>query len=432
MDLVIRNACLRGKDGLWDIAVENKKFAAILPKILGNGKKEIDAQGNLMLPPFGDPHLHLDAVLCSGEPRYNMSGGLLEGIQIWGERKKYHNKEMIRHNALEVIKWEVAHGVLHIRGHLDATDPHLLGLETLLEIKDQVKDIVNLQLSAFPQDGIFTNPNGAAQLEKCLKMGADCVGGAPHLEMTYLDGVRDIQFVFDLAEKYDRIVDIHVDETADGNSRFIEYMCKEAVSRGMEGLVSASHITAMDQYNNDYAFKIIGNLKRADINVITNPTSNSACENRLEGYPKHRALARVNDLLERGVNVTIANDSVMNPWHILGQSNLLHTANLLAHYGHMNGFTQIKKMIDMITYNSAKTFLIQDDYGIDVGKNADFIVLDAKNEIDAVRLCSECLYVVKEGKIIVETIPAKRSLHFREDVELVDMKIKPYPSKVKF
>lgn len=423
MELVIRNAKLRGQEGLVDISVEDGKFKEIRPNMEAKADREIDAGGNLVIPPLGDPHLHMDAVICAGSPRYNVSGTLLEGIQVWGERKAIHTKEMIKKNAIEAIKWEVAHGVLHIRGHVDATDPTLLGLEALLEVKEEMKDVVNLQISAFPQDAIFTNPDGARLMDRAMAMGADCVGGAPHLELTREDGVRDVVYAFDLAEKYGKLVDLHVDETADGDSHFVEVVAAQAILRGMQGLVSASHVTAMNNYNNDYAFKVIGNMKRAEMNVITCPCTNAAGENRLDGYPKGRALARVNELLERGVNVAIANDGIMNPWYLLGNGSMLLAANLLAHYGHMSGYSKIPDLFDMITTNNAKTFQIEDRYGIDAGKPADFVIIDTDNEIDAIRLLSECLYVVKNGKVLVETTPAQRRLTCGGQSELVDCKL---------
>ncbi len=424
MDLVIRNAHLRKKEGLWDIGVENGSFRAVERNISGKGNREIDAAGNLVSPPFIDPHLHLDAVLSVGDPRYNMSGTLLEGIQIWGERKQTLTKEIIKKNAIKAIKWAVANGTLKIRTHVDTTDPSLKTVESLIEVREEMKDIIDLQIVAFPQDGIFTFPEGEALMRKAVEMGADVIGGIPHNEFTREDGVRDVEFVYNLAEKTGSLIDIHIDETGDDQSRFVEVMAKESIIRGMQGLAAASHTTAMHNYNNDYAFKLIGILKRADMNMITNPFDNSVLQNRTDGYPRRRGHTRVDELLARGVTVSIGHDSIMDPWYPMGKGSMLSAANLLMHTAHMSGYRQFSEVFDMITDYSAKTMNVLDGYGIEVGNQADFIILDAKDEVEALRLMSECLYVVRKGKILVETRPAERSLFpDSENSETVDFKL---------
>jgi len=423
MDLIIRNAKIRGHEELKDIAIDKGKFVAIDSNIVAEAKEVIDANGHIVSPPFVDPHLHLDAVLSVGDPRFNMTGTLLEGIQIWGERKPHLTKESLKKNAIEAIKWEVANGTLRIRTHADTTDPSLLTLESLLEVKDEVKDIVDLQIVAFPQDGIFTSPDGAKLMERAMDMGADVVGGIPHNEYTREDGVEDVEFVFDLAEKHQALIDIHVDETGDDQSRFVEVMAKNTINRGMHGLVTASHTTAMHNYNNDYAFKLIGILKRADMNMITNPFDNSVLQNRTDGYPRYRGHTRVDELMARGVNVSIGHDSIMDPWYPLGNGSMMQAANLLVHTAHMSGYDQFSQLIDMVTVNSAKTMNIQDTYGVEVGKQADFVILDARNDMEAIRLSSECLYVVRKGKVISKTKPAERILTFGDNIHSVDFKL---------
>ncbi|MGF7059753.1 cytosine deaminase [Brassicibacter mesophilus] len=423
MELIIRNAKLRGKKEFFDIGIENGVFKAIENKIEVKGKQEIDAKGNLVSPPFIDPHLHLDAVLSVGDPSYNMSGTLLEGIEIWGERKKTLTKEVIKKNAIEAIKWEIANGTLRIRTHADTTDPKLTTVEALVEVKEEMKDYVDIQIVAFPQDGIFAVPNGDRLMEKAMEMGADVVGGIPHNELTREDGVRDVEFAFELAKKYNALIDLHVDETGDDQSRFVEVMAKYTILNGMQGLVSASHTTAMHNYNNDYAFKLIGILKRAEMNMITNPFDNSVLQNRTDGYPRRRGHTRVDELTERGVNVSIGHDSIMDPWYPMGKGSMLQAANLLMHTAHMSGYDQIPQLFDMVTLNSAKTLNISDSYGIEVGKNADLIVLDAKTEMDAIRIMSECLYVIRKGKIVCSTTPSIRELTLDGAVRNIDFKL---------
>ena len=423
MQLLIKNAKLKGRTELVDIAVDQQKILEIAPHIEAEAARIIDAKGYLVLPPFIDPHLHLDAVLTVGDPRFNTSGTLLEGIQIWGERKPFLTKEILKKNAIEAIKWEVANGVLKVRTHADTTDPTLLTVEALVEVKNEVKDLVDVQVVAFPQDGVFTTPEGAALMERAIEMGADVIGGIPHNEFTREDGVRDVEFAFDLAEKYNCLIDIHVDETGDDQSRFVEVMAKETIVRGMQGRVTASHTTAMHNYNNDYAFKLIGILKRAEMNMITNPFDNSVLQNRTDGYPRRRGHTRVDELVSRGVNVSIGHDSIMDPWYPLGKGSMLQAANLLVHTAHLSGYQQIVDLLDMITVNSAKTLGVSHEYGIEAGKPADLIILDATSEFDAIRLMSECLFVIRRGSVISEAKPARRRLDWLDATYDIDFKL---------
>ncbi len=424
MDLLIKNALLKDKEGLFDIGVEKGKITRISGSIDGKGCPEINAEGRLAVPPFIDPHVHLDAVLSVGDPQYNTSGTLLEGIRIWGERKKTLTKQVIIDNAIEAVKWEVANGAQFIRTHADTTDPTLTTVEALLEVKDAVKDIADIQIVAFPQDGIFTDPSGAELMEKSMQMGVDVVGGIPHNEFTREDGVKDVEFVFKLAEKYDALIDIHVDETGDDQSRFVEVMAKLAIDTGMGSRVTASHATSMHNFNNDYAFKLIGIMKRAEMNVITNPFDNSVLQNRTDGYPRRRGHTRVDELDERGVNVSIGHDSIMDPWYPMGKGSMLQAANLLMHTAHLSGYDQINRLFDMISTNSAITMNVTDRYGIEEGKPASFSIIDAESPFDAIRLMSECLFVVREGKIISVAEPASRKVSCNNKEYPIDFKLK--------
>lgn len=423
--LLIKNAKLRGQEGLTCILIEDGKISRIGDGITMEGISTVDAGGNLVIPPFIDPHVHLDAVLSAGDlSRPNKSGTLLEAIDIWGERKPFLTKDILKENAREVVNWYIANGVLQVRTHADCSDPTLVTVESLVELRDEVRDLIDIQIVAFPQDGIFTKPDGEALLRKALEIGADVVGGAPHIEYTREDGVKDVETVYRLAEEFDKLIDIHIDETGDPHSRFIEVMAKENINRGWQGRAAASHTTAMHNYNNDYAFKLLGILKKADMNMITNPFDNSVLQNRTDGYPRKRGHTRVDELLARGVNVCIGHDSIMDPWYSMGKGNMIAAANLLAHTAHMNGYDQITMLMDMITVRSARTLNIEDSYGLEVGKPADLVILDARNDAEAVRLTSECLYVIRRGKIISRTEPAVRTLFVKEKPETVDFKLK--------
>lgn len=422
MDLMVRNAKLRGADALCDIGIVGKAIATIAPRIEAAGKEEIDAGGNLVTPPFCDPHLHLDAVLSVGDPRYNRSGTLLEGIEIWGERKPKLTKEIMVENAKEAVLWEFANGVQFIRTHADATDPTLLTVEVLLEVKEQMKDLVDIQIVAFPQDGVFTDPSGKTLMDRAMAMGADVVGGIPHNEFTREEGVLDVEYAFELAEKYGALIDIHCDETGDEQSRFVEVVLKRAIDTGMGPRVTASHTTAMHNYNNDYAFKLIRIAARSRVNFITNPFDNSVLQNRTDGYPRRRGHTRVDELDANGVNVSIGHDSIMDPWYPMGMGSMLQGANLLMHTAHMSGYDQIPRLFDMITDNSAVTMQIQDRYGIAPGKPANLIVLDAADESEAIRLMSSPLYSIRNGKVLLRTKPAVRTIDFAGSSRTIDFK----------
>lgn len=424
MDMIIRRAKLAHKDGLWDIGIKGGKFTEIAPSIASKAAEELDAAGNLVTPPFIDPHLHLDAVLSVGDPRFNASGTLLEGIRIWGERKPHLTKEELKRNAREAVMWEFSQGVQFIRTHADSTDPTLLTVEALAEVRDEMRDLVDIQIVAFPQDGIFTSPNGAKLMQRAMEMGCDVVGGIPHNELTREDGVRDIEFVYDLAKKHNALIDVHCDETGDDQSRFVEVMAKLSIEGEWGHRATASHTTAMHNYNNDYAFKLMGILQRAKLNMITNPFDNSVLQNRTDGYPRRRGHTRVDELDACGINVSIGHDSIMDPWYPMGKGSMLQGANLLMHTAHMSGYDQIFRLFDMITTNSAITMNVQDQYGIEPGKPANLVILDAADAFDAIRLMSEALCVIRMGKVLCTTQPAVRTLNFEGKACEVDFKLK--------
>lgn len=419
--MIIRNAKLKDKKELVDIVIEDGKFKEIGPSLQGDFQEEIDAGGKLVSPPFIESHVHLDSALTVGKPRFNESGTLLEGIEIWGERKQTLTKHDIKNNAIEAVKWLIANGVLYIRTHTDSTEKSLMTLEVLLEVKEEMKEYIEIQVVAFPQDGVFQYKDMDKLMDRAVKMEADVVGGIPQVEMTREDGIRSIEYIFEMAKKYNKLIDIHTDETGDSQSRFLEVIAKYTIENEMEGLVTASHTTAMHNYDNDYAAKLISLVKRSEINIVTNPSSNALLQNRLDGYPRKRGTTRVDELLEAGVNVSIGNDNIMDPFGPLGKGNMLQAAYLLAHTGHLSGNKDILSLFDMITANAAKTLNLK-NYGIKVGNPANFIILDAKDEREAIRLTSEVLYVFKNGRMILTTTPAKRNLYLEKDYK-VDFKV---------
>jgi cytosine deaminase len=411
-DLIIHNAQLHRHSGLVDIAVHNGRFASISSELPtgSSATLEIDAGGRLVVPPFIDAHVHLDAVLTVGQPRYNTTGTLLEGIQIWSERKPSLTIEDVKKRALEEIRWEVAQGTLHIRSHVDVCDPSLTALRALIEVREEVRDICNLQLVAFPQDGIFSFPGGRELMRQAMEMGCDIVGGIPHYEWTRDMGVEDVHYAFALAREFNRDIDCHCDETDDPHSRFTEVMAADTIQQGWQGRVTASHCTAMHSYDNAYAFKLIRLLARAQVNVIANPFDNIVLQGRFDTYPRRRGITRVKELLAAGVNVALGHDSIMDPWFPLGKGDMLAAAQLALLFCHMSGYEEINDVLDLVTTNAAKTLRIQDNYGIEEGKPADFLVLDAPSAFEALRLVPVRLYVFKNGREVAHTTPATSML----------------------
>jgi cytosine deaminase len=425
-DLLIRHAQLHRRQGLVDIAIQNGQFATITDDLShDSAAHELDVAGRLVTPPFIDAHVHLDAVLTVGQPRYNTSGTLLEGIQIWSERKLSLTHEDVKRRALEEIRWQVAQGTLHIRSHVDVCDPALTALRALLEVREEVRDICDLQLVAFPQDGIFSFPNGRELMRKAIELGCDVVGGIPHYEWTRDMGVEDVHYAFALAKEFNRDIDCHCDETDDPLSRFTEVMAADTLEQGWQGRVTASHCTAMHSYDNAYAFKLLRLLARAQVSVIANPFDNVVLQGRFDIYPKRRGITRVKELLASGVNVALGHDSIMDPWFPLGKGDMLAAAQLALFLCHMSGYEEINDVLDLITTRAAKVLRVQDRYGIEEGKPADFLVLDAPSAFEALRLIPARLHVFKYGREIASTTPGRSIVRRSGDKEGQEVSYRP-------
>lgn len=418
----IRNARLLNKDGLWEIAVKDGKIVSIASQensLADQSGDDIDANGGLALPPFIEPHVHLDAALTAGEPRWNASGTLFEGIECWSERKQLLTRADIKERAIQALKWQIAQGIQYVRTHVDVTDPSLIALQAMLEVKQEMAPWVDLQIVAFPQEGICSFPRGAELLEEAMVMGADVIGGIPHFEFTREYGVDSIKQIFDLAEKYGRLIDIHCDEIDDEQSRFIEVVAAEAYARSMGERVTASHTTAMHSYNNAYAYKLFRLLKLANINFVANPLVNIHLQGRFDTYPKRRGITRVNELLEAGLNVCFGHDDIVDPWYPLGTGNMLQVLHMGLHVCQMMGYDQIAAAVDLITHNSARTLHISDRYGIEVGKPANLIVLPATDGYDAVRRQVPTRFSIREGNLIAQTKPTQSELFLNKGTEIV-------------
>lgn len=386
-----------------DIAIQEGAIAAIGPSLDFTADSVLDCSERLISPPFVESHIHLDSALTAGQPRWNQSGTLFEGIAIWRDRKQSLTIEDVKERAIAALKLQASQGILHVRSHADVSQPEQIPLKALLEVRETVKDWLTLQVVAFPQDGIYSNPNNAAQLEEAIKLGADAVGGIPHYELTREDGVRSVQYIFDLATKYDRLIDIHCDEIDDEQSRFLEVVAAEAIKREMGSCVTASHTTAFGSYNDAYALKLMGFVKRAGLNFVANPLINLTLQGRTDTYPKRRGLTRVKELWQNDLNVSLGNDCIRDPWYSLGNGNLLEVASMAVHACQMTGQSELAACYDMITTNGAKTLNLSDQYGLTEGSPADLIVLDACNAMEAIQHRAIVCHVVARGHLLVST-----------------------------
>ncbi|MGA2199977.1 MAG: cytosine deaminase [Nitrososphaerales archaeon] len=405
MELVVRNARLRGRSGIFDVAVDGGLVNKISRKVDQKGEEEIDARGYLVVPPFIDMHFHLDSALAYGDPRYNESGTLLEGIEIWADKKKKISQDEIHGRASRMLKLMLLHGTQVLRTNADVTEPRQTPLKSLLAVKDEFKDLMDIQVTAFPQDGIMTDSQNQELLEKSLELGADNVGMIPHHEYTREDGVRSIEFAFDLAQKYGKDVDGHVDETDDDQSRFLEVVAAQTIKRHYGGRVAAGHATAMGSYNDAYAAKLYRILKKAGVTVVANPLINITIQGRFDSYPKRRGMTRVKELVKLGVNVALGHDCAMDPWYPLGKGDMLQALFMAVHVGQLTGYSELVNSFDLITTNPAKALRMDRRYGVEVGKPANLVVLEAKSEIQALAALAPPIYVVRKGRVMVRRSP---------------------------
>ena len=410
MSILIRGARLRRLDGLYDVLIEDGKIAEVSTSIKRGADEIIDAGGRLLTPSFSDMHFHLDSALTLGDPRYNESGTLIEGIEIWAEKKRGITVEDVKNRAIRAVKMMVSYGTTRLRTHADITEPRLATLKGLLEVKKEMKPLIDIQVTAFPQDGILTEPGNAELLEKAVEMGADNVGIIPHYELTREDGVKSISVAFDIAQKYGRDVDGHVDETDDEQSRFLEVVAAEAIRRGYEGRVTAGHATAMHSYNDAYAYKLYRILRRAGVTVIANPLINIHLQGRFDTYPKRRGMTRIKELLKHGVNVALGHDCIRDPWYPLGRGGMVQALFMAVHVGHLMGYQELRDSFDLITVNAARALRIESEYGVERGKRADLVLLDARDELEALALQRPPLLVIKEGRIIVRRSNAEAEI----------------------
>ncbi|MEZ2128156.1 MULTISPECIES: amidohydrolase family protein [unclassified Sinorhizobium] len=403
-DLIIRNANLPDGRTAIDIAIQGGKIAEIATKIEAPAGEEIDATGRLATPPFVDPHFHMDATLSLGLPRMNRSGTLLEGIALWGELRPTLTREAVVERALRYCDLAVSQGLLHIRSHVDTSDPRLVTVEGLLEVRERVASYIDLQLVAFPQDGYYRSPGAIDALNRALDMGVDIVGGIPHFERTMQEGTASVEALCRIAADRGLPVDMHCDETDDPMSRHIETLAAQTIRFGLQGRVAGSHLTSMHSMDNYYVSKLIPLMAEARINVIPNPLINIMLQGRHDTYPKRRGLTRVRELMEAGLNVSFGHDCVMDPWYSMGSGDMLDVGHMAVHVAQMAGVEDRQKIFEALTVNSAKTMGLE-GYGLEKGKYADLVILQARDPIEALRLKASRLAVIRRGKIIARSAP---------------------------
>jgi cytosine/creatinine deaminase len=418
-DLILRNASLPDGRRGQDIAISGDRIAEIAPGIVAEAREVIEAGGNLVTPPFVDPHFHMDATLSLGLPRMNRSGTLLEGIALWGELRPTLTVEALVERAMRYCDLAVTQGLLAIRTHVDTSDPRLVTVEAMLEVKRQVAPYIDLQLVAFPQDGYFRVKDGVESLNRALDMGVDVVGGIPHFERTMEEGRLSVEALCRIAAERGLPVDMHCDETDDPLSRHVETLAAETVRHGLQGRVAGSHLTSMHSMDNYYVSKLIPLIADSGMNVIPNPLINIMLQGRHDAYPKRRGMTRVRELMAAGVNVSFGHDCVMDPWYSMGSGDMLEVGHMAVHVAQMAGVEEKVAIFDALTVNSAKTMGLE-GYGLAKGCYADLVLLQAQSPAEALRLKPVRLAVIKRGRVIARTPARVSELLIEGRARLVD------------
>jgi len=422
MDVILRHANLPDGRKDVDIGIEGDRIVALAPALAANAPEEFDARGLLVSPPFVDAHFHMDATLSYGLPRVNASGTLLEGIALWGELKPLLTQDALVERALKYCDWAVAKGLLAIRSHVDVCDPRLLAVEALLHVKRKVAPYLDLQLVAFPQDGVLRSEGALDHLRRALDLGVEVVGGIPHFERTMADGAESVRLLCELAAQRGLRVDMHCDETDDPLSRHIETLAFHTQRLGLHGRVNGSHLTSMHSMDNYYVSKLIPLIKEAGVSAVANPLINITIQGRHDTYPKRRGMTRVPELLAAGVPVAFGHDCVMDPWYSLGSADMLEVAHMGLHVAQMTGQTAMRACFEAVTTTPAAILGLQ-HYGIAPGCHADLVLLDAADPVEAIRLRAARLLVMRRGKIIARSQPARAQLSLTGRPSSVDYRL---------
>ena len=403
-DLIVKNANLPdGRTGI-DIACRGGRIAAVERGITAQAAEVIDAGGRLVSPPFIDSHFHMDATLSLGTPRMNVSGTLLEGIALWGELKPVQSVQDIVARALRYCDLAVSQGIGAIRSHVDTCDKDLKGVKALLEVREQVKGYLDLQLVAFPQDGVLRAPGAMENTIRALDMGVDVVGGIPHFERSMADGADSVRLLCELAAERGLMVDMHCDESDDPHSRHVETLAYETRRLGLQGRVTGSHLTSMHSMDNYYVSKLIPLMVESGLHVIANPLINIMLQGRHDTYPRRRGQTRVRELRDAGLTVAFGHDCVMDPWYSMGRADMLEVATMGLHVGQLSSRADMAWCYEAVTVNPARIMGLE-GYGLEKGCNADMVLLQARDPIEAIRLSARRLAVIRRGRVISRRAP---------------------------
>ena len=418
LDLLIKNAIVIDRPSPVDIACQKGRITLVEPHIQAQAETEIDAEQQLVTAPFVDSHFHMDSTLSYGRPRVNQSGTLLEGIALWSELKPHLTVDDIKQRALTLCGWAVAQGNLAIRSHVDICDPNLTAVHALLEVRKTVKPYLDLQLVAFPQDGYFRYAGAVDLLTRALDLGVDVVGGIPHFERTMADGTQSVRELCQIAEARGLMVDMHCDESDDPQSRHIETLVSETQRLGLQGRVTGSHLTSMHSMDNYYAGKLMALMAESQVHAVANPLINITLQGRSDSYPKRRGMTRVKEMMQLGINVAFGHDCVLDPWYSLGSHDMLEVANMGLHVGQMTGITEMGQAFKAVTSNAAEVLALE-NYGLEPGCNADMVILQAADPIEALRLRANRLFVIRRGEVIAESAPVKTTLRMFDSESVI-------------
>ncbi|MCV2866635.1 amidohydrolase family protein [Defluviimonas sp. WL0075] len=400
-DLIVKGGTL--PDGRQaDIGIQGDRIAAVERLESAAAREVIDATGDLVSPPFVDPHFHMDATLSYGLPRVNASGTLLEGIALWGELRETATVEEMVARALAYCDWAAGMGLLAIRTHVDTTPDHLRGVTAMLEVKARVRDYIDLQLVAFPQDGLYRTATGRENLIRALDMGVDVVGGIPHFERTMEDGRESVRDTARIAAERGLMLDLHCDETDDPMSRHVETLAAEVTRHGLGARAAGSHLTSMHSMDNYYVSKLLPLIAESGMCAIPNPLINITLQGRHDTFPKRRGLTRVKEMLAQGITVGWGQDCVLDPWYSLGTADMLDVAFMGLHVAQMTHPAEMARCFEMVTEGNAKVMNLE-GYGLRPGAAASLVVLDAGNPTEALRLRPARLAVIAKGKVIART-----------------------------
>ncbi len=409
--MLYQNARIENAKETQDIRVENGCFSEIAASLVPREGEEVcDLGGRLVLPPFIEPHIHLDATLTAGDPVWNMSGTLFEGIECWAKRKDKLNAEDVKDRVRRAVRLYASNGVQYLRTHVDVTDPELVALRAILEVREELRNIADIQVVAFPQEGILSFPNGKGLMEEAVRLGVDVIGAIPHFEFTREYSVESLNFACELAAKNGLLMDVHCDETDDDQSRGLETLATRALELGLKDKVTASHTCAMHSYSNAYVLKLMRLLKMSEINFVANPLVNTHLEGRADTYPKRRGVTRVKELTEAGINVAFGNDDLFDPWYPMGCGSMRDTVYLGLHVTQMMGYEDILNSYRFVTTNAAKVLHLGEAYGIKAGNPASFVVMDAKDYYEALSYNAPVTLSVRKGEVIACTEPARKQV----------------------